>query len=191
MYDRILPGDRLILSRASDDLRRAIDVRTIVVATIIDYDERSCGGREHLARVLAREAEDTLGKAEQAIPVIAGHFRRSPDRLAALMDQFFKDEQVPERARSDYAAWRRRHPDLPRYLASLPEAAELAVEELRQSVGGLLKDFTAGAPPPAADSCGSSMFCAVTGILTGVAVGIRHAPAAIVGTAALAVCCTG
>jgi len=96
MYDGILPGDRLLLSRATDDLRCAADLRSMVAATIIDYDERSSGGRKHAVRVLAREVEDVLGKAERAVPVIAGLSRRSPERFAALMDQFFRDDRCPD-----------------------------------------------------------------------------------------------
>ena len=192
MFGKIHLGDRLILNKANEDLRRVIDLEMLVAATINSHDEASSGSREHLARVLARQVADHLDMAERAIPIVAVYFQDSAEILARKLDEFFSQSNVSREARSAHEQWRRRHPDFPKYLASLPEAAELSIERYREVVDTRIRDFSSvGSSGPIADSCGSSMFCAITGVLTGVAVGTGNAPAAIVGTAALAFCCTG
>lgn len=192
MFEKIHLGDRLILGKATEDLRRVVDLEMLVAATINSHAKYPSASREHVARVLAMETAEVLNAAERAVPIIAVYFRGKAEPLTRKIDEFFKQEQVRKEARSAHEQWRRKHPDFPKYLASLPEAAELAIERYREVVAGQIKDFASGGPAePVADVCGSNMFCAITGVLTGIAVGTGNAPAAIAGTAALAFCCTG
>jgi hypothetical protein len=184
-------GDKMIVSEASQDLRRLLDFEAILADTLNNYDEDSATSRAQLARILSREAETVYDKAEAANLRAAPCLSRFANHISERISSFSRNEGLPKEVRALFQQWRHEHPNMAAYIAALPKAVNAAICRHRETTERALDEFAAGKPTTVELTCeGSTESCAILGFLAGAAAFTGNVLAGAAAVGGIAWCCS-